>query len=147
MAKPILPDPTNPGWFPIPIKIFKVDYLQQISNLIFGDQSKIKHVQFSNRSSVIKNLGQILVQIVRLKMKTTFNERWAQNIKSGISNQPLFGSCSNCRPKLVAKPTFRNDSNEDDNQGKTTTNMKKDVFQQPLIGFCSNFSHKQKGPT
>ena len=67
------------------LKILKVEYLSnhwldfpQILHLSSGDQTKFKNTQ----------------------MKTTSNGRQPQNIKSGISQQPLIGSFSNLKLKL-----------------------------------------------
>jgi hypothetical protein len=74
------------------LKILRVVYLSnhssdlpEISNLSLGDQTKLK-------------IG------LKSEMKTTFNGppigRRTQNIKSGISQQPLIGYSSNFKLKL-----------------------------------------------
>ena len=55
-------------------------------------------------------------------MKMTLNGRQPQNIESGISPQPLFGSYSNFKLKLKNQTILLNPSNEDDLQWETTPN-------------------------
>ncbi len=88
-------------------KYKKVEYLgnhwldlTQIWNVSTGDQTKSKMV----------------------KMKTTFNRRRPQNIKSWISQQPLIGFSSNFKHKLRDQTKFKNTQNEDALQQKTTSN-------------------------
>jgi hypothetical protein len=78
-------------WEKINVPNLKFEYLSnhwsdlpQILNLSLGDQAQIKNA--SNEDD--------------LQWKTTLNGRWPQNIKSGISQQPLIGSSSNFKLKL-----------------------------------------------
>ena len=73
-------------------KIFKVEYLSnhwlklaQILNLSLYDQTKV-----TNTLNADDHLW-----------KMTLIRRKPQNIDSGISQQPLIGSCSNCKLKLM----------------------------------------------
>ena len=81
------------------LQILKGEYLSknwsnllQISNLSLEDKTKIK-------------FG------LKFEMKTTSDGRWPQNIKSGISQQPLIGSSSNFKLKLRG---LNQNWNEDD---------------------------------
>ena len=68
-------------------------------------------------------------------MKNTSNGRRHTNIKTGISQQPLIGSCSNFKLKLrLPKIKFTNPWIEDDLQWKTTSKYQKGKSQQPLYG-------------
>ena len=78
-------------------KILKVEYLSNhwpdLSQSL-GDQTKIK----------------------MLETKTTSNGRRPQNIKSGISQQPLIGSFSNLKLKLRGPNQIKNGKNKDNLQ-------------------------------
>jgi hypothetical protein len=77
--------------------------------------------------------------------KTTSNGRRPQNIKDGISHQPLFRSSSNFKLKLMGQnqnrklPEMKMTSN-----GRRHQNINDGIFQQPFIGFSSNFKLKQQ---
>ena len=68
-------------------------------------------------------------------MKTTSNGRQPQNIKSGISQQPLIGVYSNSKIKLrwtnyiIQILKIKMTSN-----GRLPQNIKSGISQQPLIG-------------
>ena len=73
-------------------------------------------------------------------MKTTSNGRWPQNIKSGISQQPLIEPFSNFnlkfrgpnwKKKLLEMKTISN---------RRRPQIKSGISQQPLIGPFSNLN-------
>jgi hypothetical protein len=110
------------------LKILKVEYLSnhwsdllQISNLSYGDQTQIK-------------FG------LNFEIKMTSDGRWLQNIKSGISQQHLIGSSSNCK-SLGENQIW----NEDDLWGRLQI-IKSGISQQPLIGSSSYFKPILRGP-
>jgi hypothetical protein len=67
-------------------------------------------------------------------MKTATNGRWPQNMKSGISQQPLAGSYSNFILKQD-KTECTKVSNEDDLQRKTTSNGRPQIWK---VEYTSN---------
>jgi hypothetical protein len=66
-------------------------------------------------------------------MKTTFNGRQPQNMKSGISQQPLVGTYSNLKLELM-------ELNQNAQRSQTKNNLKilEVLSQQPLVGSYSN---------
>ena len=78
-----------------------------------------------------------------LQRKTTSNGRQPQIIKSGISQRPLIGSCSNFKLKLrmpnyiVQILQMKTTSN-----GRQPQNIKSGISQQPLIGSYLNLKLK-----
>ena len=68
------------------LKVLKVEYL---SNHLL-DKTQILNLSLDDQTIFFKIF----------KMKTTSNGRRPQNIKSGISQQPLIGSYSNFKLKL-----------------------------------------------
>ena len=86
---------TSNGRWPLmedDLKIWKVEYLSshwsdlpQILNINLWDQTKVK-----------KGFN-----VDDLQWETTFNGRWPQNMESWISQQPLIGSSSNFKHKLM----------------------------------------------
>ena len=80
-------------------------------------------------------------------MKITSNGRQPQNIKIGISQEPLIGSYSNCKLKLrwpnhiLQILKMKTTSN-----GRQHQNIKSGISQQQLIGLYSNFKVKLRWP-
>ena len=110
-------------WEKINVPNLKFEYLSnhwsdlpQILNLSLGDQAQIKNA--SNEDD--------------LQWKTTLNGRWPQNIKSGISQQPLIGSSSNFKLKLRGQNKIKNAWYEDDLQWKTTSNGRRPPMEDDL---------------
>jgi hypothetical protein len=74
-------------------------------------------------------------------MKRTSDGGQNQNIKSGISQQPLIGSSSNFKLKFCLKFKMKMTSD-----GRRPQNIKSGTSQPPLIGSSSNFKLKLRGP-
>ena len=74
-------------------------------------------------------------------MKTTFNGRRPQNIKSGISQQSLIGSYSNFKLRLRRpKQSVQILQIKTNSYGRRPQNIKSGISQQPLIGSYSKGS-------
>ena len=89
------------------LKIFKVEYLSnhwldlpQTLNLRSGDKIKNKHAWNE--------------EDLQYKKTTSHNGRQPQNIKSWIFQQPLIGSSSNLKYKLMGPNQIKKKWNEDD---------------------------------
>ena len=116
------------------LTIYKAEYLRnhclnltQILKLGWGDQTELYRC-FQWRQPVIKD-----------DLKITSNGRQPQNIKSGISQQPLIGSYSSFKLKLrwpnniLQIPEMKTSSN-----GRRPQTIKSGISQQPLIAPYSN---------
>ena len=68
-------------------------------------------------------------------MKTILNGRQPQNIKIGITQQPLIGFYSNLKLKIrLPKIKLSNPWNETASNGRRPKNIKRGISQKPLYG-------------
>ena len=114
------------------LKILKVQYLSnhwldlpQTLNLRSGDKIKNKHAWNE--------------EDLQYKKTTSHNGRQPRYIKTWISQQPLIGSSSNLKHKLMGPNQIKkNEMKTTFNNGRGSQNIRSEIYQQVLVGSLLN---------